>query len=287
MAFQTKKKLFGGIRPRHKFTRTKNGSARTSNIQDAEIIETTKTNNQSIDLNGNSKLFTDDSGDIFNENENKNHEKRSDESFEEHKTGETTINVEKKVKQKSVPLNLMDEGYIDEFIAQDTEDAMKDDPDEGKGGSDTFKGKTADEIREKLSSEEGAKKMSAEEFEMVAKFLINVIDTGISTGLRAFAKDTTDTGYSITTPKKNMLIEQLTFILIKHQTKFSMEFMFIIAILVCYSVPAKNAFDRRKELKEEMKKQNDEAIARGETPTATLNSVAKLKVKTKGRPKMS
>ena len=57
-----------------------------------------------------------------------------------------------------------------------------------------------------------------------------------------------------------MLEYQLALILVKYQSKFSIEFMFLISLVICYAVPFTKARSRRKEMKEYEQKVADGEI---------------------------
>ena len=61
---------------------------------------------------------------------------------------------------------------------------------------------------------------------MIADFIVNVIDAGIPTLLKLWAKDTSDKAYSLPEHKKKVLTKQLTWILIKHNSKFRIEIFY-------------------------------------------------------------
>ncbi len=109
---------------------------------------------------------------------------------------------------------------------------------------------TVSSIQEKIKKEEDESEdeFTPEDFELFAEIIIDIIDIGFTSGLRWYAKDKSDTTYTITEKKKNTLVKQLTRILIKYQQKFSIEFMFIITILMVYATPFREARKHRKQV---------------------------------------
>ncbi len=109
---------------------------------------------------------------------------------------------------------------------------------------------TVSSIQEKIKKEEDESEdeFTPEDFELFAEILIDIVDIGFTSGLRWYAKDKSDTTYTIPDKKKNVLVKQLTRILIKYQQKFSIEFMFIITILMVYATPFREARIHRKQV---------------------------------------
>lgn len=152
-----------------------------------------------------------------------------------------TIEVEQDLDtgKTSTTIDFMNDGEVNDFTKEKTKEAA-----EEKAGSKTRR--TIDEIKSEINQQEGAmSNMSAEDLEMVAKFLIGLLDTALSTGLRFWSGDTSDSAYSLPIGKKNNLIEMLTYILVKHQIKFKIEVVFIITVLFAYSVPFMKAKENR------------------------------------------
>lgn len=115
-----------------------------------------------------------------------------------------------------------------------------------------FKGKSIEEVREQIRKEEeesGGTAFKPENFEEIARLIIDVIDLLMSALLRWYAKDTTDQPYSLSKSKKDKVVYSLSLVLMKHQKKWSVELMFALTIIGVYSGPVLAAQSHRKEVK--------------------------------------
>lgn len=137
--------------------------------------------------------------------------------------------------------------FMKEFVKKNTEES-KTKEQAAETEEDT---RTTEEIRQQIHKEESDTKNQFTPAEMkdFAEVFIDVIDMLISTGLRFYSKDTSTSAYELPLDKKAKLSRQITNIFIKYQTKFSIEFMFIVTLFICYSVPARKAHTHRKAVK--------------------------------------
>lgn len=110
-----------------------------------------------------------------------------------------------------------------------------------------FGDKTTEQVREEIKKgETEQEKIDPETFVDIAAFIIFLIDASMSTALRWWGKDNTSSPYELPKPKQDKLIKQLATILIKYQAKFSLEWMFLLSIIVLYIPGFIMARDRRK-----------------------------------------
>lgn len=180
----------------------------------------------------------------------------------------TTIDLKEDKTETSerVTVDFINDNNYEDILKKKSKKA-EEDPEEEKS---QFGDKTQDQLREeiKVAEEQSKQNFSAKDMEDIAKVIIMVIDTGISTGLRMWAKDTSDSAYSISTEKRKMLEYQLTLVLVKYQSRFSIEFMFLISLVICYVVPFTKARTRRREMKarEENAEQTGEPLSTTEIP---------------------
>jgi hypothetical protein len=72
----------------------------------------------------------------------------------------------------------------------------------------------------------------------------------MSSALKWWSKDTSESAYSLPEKKKSMLSYQLSLILMKYQAKFSIEFMFFLTMVVVYIPAVMLAKKRKKEIAE-------------------------------------
>ena len=167
-------------------------------------------------------------------------------NLKDQKTVDLGDNGKNKSSEK-VTIDFMNEDHIKNFTSGETKKAAENDINAGS----QFEGKSVDDLKAdiKKAEDDSKKNFTAKDFEDIARFIIFLIDTGLSSGLKWWAKDTSDAAYSLPEKKKEMLVYQLTLILTKYQAKFSIEFMFILTILIVYAPAFMKAKSRRKELK--------------------------------------
>lgn len=159
------------------------------------------------------------------------------------------IDIDSKVSDaepdNNVKVNFMNNNFMEDFISKETEDSKKKENDIKKEDLKDKSGtkQTNDTIAPDLSS---GNDFSKDDFADFAEVFMDIIDMGLSTALRFWSKDTSTTAYEVPSDKKRRLVRQLTNLFMKYQAKFSLEFMFIITLLICYSVPFQKAQERRK-----------------------------------------
>jgi len=171
----------------------------------------------------------------------------SDNNTKSKTTKNIPIDEKQSEERETVKVDFMKSDFTKNFIGKKT---VKSDE---KSEKETEKEKKEDtkDLRDRIIREEKeyAQQFTKEDFADIAEIMIDLMDTGISTALRFWAKDTSDQAYEINVTKKKRLIKQLTLILVKYQLKWSLEFLFIITLLVTYWTPYTKARQRRKELK--------------------------------------
>lgn len=217
------------------------GKSKKIDISEAEVIEEKNSND--------TKKIEDDS---VTDNYTKN--------LQDQKTVDLG-DVGKKQAGEKVVIDFMSEEHISNYTASETKKSEENTSD----GKSNFDGKSVEDLQKEIKQAEAdsTKNFTAKDFEDIARFLIFLIDTGISSGLKWWGKDTSDTAYSLPKAKQEMLVYQLTLILTKYQAKFSIEFMFIATILLVYAPAFMKAKRRRGELK------NNESV----TETAEVTEV--------------
>lgn len=202
-------------------------------------------------------------------------EKEKTETKKEIKSETIDLKQEKTETTEKVKVDFMNDNSYDDVIKKKSKKAEA----STEETESQFAGKSQEELRQEIKNAEEQSKnnFSAKDMEEIAKVIVMIFDTGISTGLRMWAKDTSDTAYSITADKRKMLEYQLSLILVKYQSKFSIEFMFLVSLVICYLVPFTKARERRREMK-----QMQEDLENG---NITEEEVTELKFKRgKGKP---
>jgi hypothetical protein len=189
-----------------------------------------------------------------------------------------TIDLKQKQTETSekVKVDFMSDNSYDDILKMKSKKAESNET----NTESQFGNKSQEELREEIKQAEIDSKnnFSAKDMEDIAKVIVMMFDTGISTGLRMWSKDTSDTAYSITADKRKMLEYQLSLILVKYQSKFSIEFMFLVSLVICYMVPFTKARERRRELK-----QIEKDLEEGNITEEELENQGKLK-RGKGKP---
>ncbi len=146
-------------------------------------------------------------------------------------------------KDESVSIDFMSGNYAEENVSKTTKksEAPIDEP---KSES----GKTIKEVQAEIQEVEDTKnkELKPQDYEEIGSFAINIVDFLMSSLLKWWAKDSSDSAYTLAEPKKKVLTSQLSLILIKHQQKWSIEFLFLLTIVAIYSGPVMAAREHRK-----------------------------------------
>ena len=169
------------------------------------------------------------------------------------------IQEEKKTGGEKVKVNFMNKDFIKDYVGKKT--VKSDEPTPGSGEEDSSnstsgKDETTEELRQRIKKDEEAyeKQFTPEDFEEIAGFVIDLVDAGISTALRVWAKDTSSRHYELEKSKKDKLAKQGKLILIKHKLKWSVEFVFVLSLVIFYAGPIQKARKRRQMLAEDSTK---------------------------------
>lgn len=143
-----------------------------------------------------------------------------------------------------VKIDFMDKDVIKDFIKSPTKES-----DNSTGKEDPFKGKTAEEAAEYVKKEENTQVFTPDDLRDVSTILVMMYDIGLSTSLKLFAGDDIDTPYTIAAPKLRKLENILTMVLVKYQTKFKVEFLFLLSLIIISWSPITIARKNRKAIK--------------------------------------
>ena len=166
-----------------------------------------------------------------------------EEGGSEHVKSTADINLEEnKEEQDSAKVNFMDDDYMASMLKKKTE--KSEEKKEGEEKTETTSENKATPAGE--STDAGA--FTKDDMQDFAEVFMDILDMGISTALKFYSKDTSTTAYELGLDKKKRLVRQLTNLFMKYQMKFSLEFMFIVTLLICYSVPIAKAKKTRKEI---------------------------------------
>lgn len=111
--------------------------------------------------------------------------------------------------------------------------------------------KNADEIKQEVETYEQQKtgKLEFKDLEKQAEFFINMFDTALSTLFNFIAGGSHSTDYRLLPNDKKNLTYQLAIILSKYQSKFKVEYVFLMGLMVMYVPITTAAIKNRKENK--------------------------------------
>jgi hypothetical protein len=158
------------------------------------------------------------------------------------------INLEQsKEETDSAKVNFMDDNFMESLLNKKTEQSEEQTKGAEKGDS---KGSGEDANVSSVDVTPDANAFTKDDMMDFAEVFMDILDMGISTALKFYSKDTSTAAYELSADKKRRLVRQLTNLFMKYQMKFSLEFMFIVTLLICYSVPIAKAKKTRKEIKE-------------------------------------
>lgn len=145
--------------------------------------------------------------------------------------------------KETVKVNFMDKNFIKDYVSKKT--VKSDEP--TPGSEDNVPKDDIEALREKIKREENSseQQFTKEDFDEIAGFLIDLFDAGISTALRVWAKDTSSRHYELEKSKKDKLAKQGALILVKYKLKWSIEFVFVLSLLIFYAGPIQKARKRR------------------------------------------
>lgn len=167
-------------------------------------------------------------------------------------TKSVDINIKEKAQSDSTTLNFVDGGWLQDHVAKPTAVPLPTRYETVHSGT----GQTVDQVRAQMLEDEKKEesKMTVEDFEDVADFIIDAVDMLAVFLLRWYAMDNTDAPYQVPVDKLKKLKHRLSRLLMRMQAKFPLGFLFIIGLLLTYASAAKKAKDHRKEEMERRKK---------------------------------
>lgn len=188
---------------------------------------------------------------------------------EEKKSEVIDLNEKGDVQQKAV-VDFTDQKFIDDLVSKKTKKV------EEPEKENEFKTKSKEEIADAIrSAENSGNDMSPEDIYNVAEIIITILDTFLANAMRIYAKDTSDSAYSLNDKKRKHLVKLLASILVKYQAKLKTEFIFLFALILYYAAPVLAARQRRKDIKlynEQMAMQNSMNPDQNQNVQNTQNS---------------
>lgn len=94
--------------------------------------------------------------------------------------------------------------------------------------------KTEEDYRQEISQAEQPAPIKMEDIQEISQIIVNIVDMVVVSGLRWWAGDVSDTPYEIKQRKKDLIIDQLSRLLVKYNTGMSLEFLFFATIITAY-----------------------------------------------------
>lgn len=161
---------------------------------------------------------------------------------EEPSTTTREIPVEQpQMKDETVPVDFQDEDMAQQFAGASTKPT-----DDGPPKYDP--NTPADEVAKDVNAHEATQitKLKYQDLQKFAEWIMNLIDTSVASGLKWLARDSSITAYQMPKQSKEMLTEQLAIMLSRHQSKMRVEFVFLIGLMMVYSIPVYSAIQSRK-----------------------------------------
>jgi hypothetical protein len=152
---------------------------------------------------------------------------------------EVSVDEKDSIKAAKVGVDFMCEEYTNDLIDKDTK--IVDEPTKTKDIGSI----TSEDIKKE---EKESPPLTLADFELFAGFIMEIIDMLASTGLKAFAKDTSHTAYSLPKDRMNSLTRQLAMILLKYQARMRIELIFLFTLAAAYYGPFIKAKENRKKI---------------------------------------
>lgn len=161
------------------------------------------------------------------------------------------VDIKQPAQSNSTSLNFVDGSFLKDHVQKPTAVPLPIAQPTTAGSTETV-----EEIRQKMLKEEDDQKnkMTVEDFEDVADFLLDAFDMLAIFFLRWYAIDNTDAPYQIPVDRMKKLKYRLSRLLMRMQTKFPLGFLFILGLVLAYATQFKKARDHRKEVMVSRKK---------------------------------
>lgn len=171
---------------------------------------------------------------------------------------EIEIDIKKKQTDNKATFSIKNPSFIKDFVNEPTRNSE----DYGKSSSSSSsaqtpptsstpaEGETVADIRKRLEEEEKdeVSKLSVEDFEDMADFIIDLIDMGLLFGIRWYSQDISDAEYKVPEEKLKKLKKHLSRLLMRVGKKFPMGILFALGILAAYATPMRKAHEHRKKV---------------------------------------
>lgn len=125
----------------------------------------------------------------------------------------TTISMTDKPieEKKDIVIDFMNEDHLKNFVGKKSQEANANSATDNP--APTMGGKSISDAQKDIAGMENKEPdWTFDDYKMMASFMIELFDSGLTLAFRWFAKDTTDAPYQILQSKKNKLTEQLAYL---------------------------------------------------------------------------
>lgn len=162
----------------------------------------------------------------------------------EEELAQVEIDIKKKQTDNKATLNIKNKSFVSDFIQEPTRNT-----EDGKTSAPKSN-ETVEDIRKRLETEEKEEvgKLSVEDFEDAADFIIDLIDMALLFGIRWYSNDISDAEYKVPEEKLKKLKKHLSRLIMRVGKKFPMGILFVLGILAAYATPIRKAHEHRKKV---------------------------------------
>lgn len=163
----------------------------------------------------------------------------------EQKSEQVEVDISTKPKDNKTSVSFEDIDNLKQYVKEETPG----DESRPKTIADEYKGKSIDEIREQLKTEEKEEenKLSIEDYSDMSDFAVDLVDMLFVFAIRWYSLDSTDAPYQPHKEKLEKLKKQLAKLLIRMGAKFPLILIFIATLFAAYLTPIRKAHSNRKE----------------------------------------
>ena len=184
----------------------------------------------------------------------------SKETVSSEKVSEIEVDPNKKSSDNKQNFSIKDTSFIKDFIKKPTNPSISTST---SPSSAPKSNETVEDIRRRLEVEEKEEvsKLSVEDFEDAAEFIIDVLDMSLVFVIRWYSQDISDAEYKVPEEKLKKLKKHLSRLLMRMGKKFPMGMLFILGVLAAYATPVRKAYSHRKNVQaEKVRKRLDKNI---------------------------
>lgn len=195
---------------------------------------------------------------------------KTEEEEEKEKVIEKEIDVKKKQTDNKASINMLKPGFMKEFVTDSTRSSES--GTSPLSSSAPRSSETVEEIRKRLEVEEKEEvgKLSVEDFEDAADFIIDIVDMSLVFVIRWYSQDISDAEYKVPEEKLKKLKKHLSRLLMRMGKKFPMGVLFLLGVLAAYATPVRKAHEHRKKvMAEKTRKKIIKSESKSDTGTGT------------------